>query len=108
MTQDTRELVTRLRKGDQMDGETVRCKFDACNCAIMDEAATALTEQAERIAELEKRLAGLHQATEKMRETANREFHRANKADDNWLRWIAENGLGEEARRARAALKGES
>lgn len=72
------------------------------------ETETALTAQAERIAELEKRLAGLHQATEKMRETANREFHRANRADDNWLRWIAENGLGEEARRARAALKGES
>lgn len=72
---------------------------------LVGDLAMALTAQAERIAELEKRLAGLHQSAEKMRDTANREFHRANRAD-SVLCWIAENGRGEEARRARAALAG--
>lgn len=100
MTQDTRELVDELRLiGCHANGDA------RCTCVIGPEAADAITAQAERIAELEKRLAGLHQSAEKMRDTANREFHRANRAD-SVLCWIAENGRGEEARRARAALAG--
>jgi hypothetical protein len=96
MTQDTRELVEKLRNSKGWP-------------TLGNAAATALTAQAERIAELEKRLAGLHQSAEKMRDTANREFHRANRADSDilWIAaWIAENGRGEKARRARAALAG--
>jgi hypothetical protein len=33
------DLLKQLRKGDAMDGKTVSCKHDLCNCAIMDEAA---------------------------------------------------------------------
>ncbi len=48
------ELIARLTKGDAMDGRTVNCKLDMCNCAIMDEAAyrlRSLLEERERLRE---------------------------------------------------------
>ena len=38
------ELVKRLRGGDVMNGMTVDCKHDRCNCATMDEAADRIEE----------------------------------------------------------------
>lgn len=50
---DERDIVERLRDGDQMDGRTVDCKHDLCNCAIMDEAADII--EAERKAREDER-----------------------------------------------------
>jgi hypothetical protein len=51
MADDTAALVARLRNGDAMDGRTVCCKLDQCNCATMEEAADTITAQAAEIAE---------------------------------------------------------
>lgn len=130
MTQDTRELVelvnqildatlvdapheanihilveTATRAHNALCLQHRRCFGSEPKSTLVGDLALALAAQAERCAKLEKRLAGLHKSAEKMRDTANREFHRANRAD-SVLRWIAENGRGKEARRARAALAG--
>ena len=58
MTHDTQELVTRLRQGDQMEGKTVCCKYDACNCAIMCEAADELARLRAEVERLTRKLDG--------------------------------------------------
>ncbi len=50
-------LQAKLYKGDQMDGKTVNCKHDQCNCAILCDAITTLrTQLAEMKAELARRV----------------------------------------------------
>lgn len=39
---EVEELARQLDRGDQMDGKTVNCKHDACNCALMSDAAEIL------------------------------------------------------------------
>lgn len=39
---EVEELARRLDRGDQMNGKTVNCKHDACNCALMSDAAEML------------------------------------------------------------------
>lgn len=41
---EVEELARQLDRGVQMDGKTVNCKHDACNCALMSDAAEMLRE----------------------------------------------------------------
>ena len=66
-------------------------------------AADRLTQLSEDNERLERRLSGLHDANGKTVDTANEQFHRANRYGSA-LQWIAEHGDGEARRRARAML----
>jgi hypothetical protein len=38
----TDDIVAQLRRGDAYDGETICCKYDRCNCAVMENAAAEI------------------------------------------------------------------
>ena len=77
--------------------------FEAEELLARSGLADLITAQAERIKALEGRLSGLHEAHAKTVDTANEQFHRANR-HGSVLQWIAEHGDGEARQRARAAL----
>lgn len=66
-------------------------------------AADRLTQLSEENERLERRLSGLHEANGKTVDTANEQFHRANRYRSA-LQWIAEHGDDDARQRARAAL----
>lgn len=53
LTPDQAKLVERLREGDKFS-KAEDCRRDRCNCAIMDEAASALIRIAEERAQTER------------------------------------------------------
>ncbi|WP_314188818.1 hypothetical protein [Paracoccus yeei] len=69
----------------------------------LSKAAERLTQLSEENDRLERRLSGLHEANGKTVDTANEQFHRANRYGSA-LQWIAEHGDDEARQRARATL----
>ena len=76
------DIVERLRAGDQLKGQTVDCKTDRCNCALMEDAAEEILSLRSRISELEE---GMRPFADRAIETSKGEGPHARKVDGVWM-----------------------
>jgi len=74
-------LQAKLRNGDQMDGKTVNCKHDQCNCALLCDADDAITALRNQLADVQADLTFMTENRNKWQDSAIQRGFRIEEAE---------------------------